>query len=321
MNWKKWARRFLRISFVLFLLFNMVSAFHAWKFTHFYNDPSLRHRDMSKAGFMDKAGAIVFGISYPKSENKNQPAGKYKVINLKTADGLRIEGWLQGPAEDSVLARGTVILFHGHGGSKSSLLAEAEYFLEAGFKTLLIDFRAHGGSSGETCTIGKAEAEEVKLAADFVKAGGEKNIILYGISMGAAAITSAMDQYPDLQPQKIILEMPFASLLDAVEGRVKIMGLPEEPIGRFLTFWGGVEQGFWAFNHNPADYAKKINCPVLLQWGALDNRVKRSETEAIFRNLGSVKKEMVVYEQSGHQSLLLKEPEKWKQQVNSFIAE
>ena len=59
--------------------------------------------------------------------------------------------------------------------------------------------------------------------------------------------------------------MPFGSLPDAVKGRVKIMGLPQEPISTLLTFWGGVQNGFWAFNLKPSEYAKKIKCPVLLQ--------------------------------------------------------
>lgn len=70
-----------------------------------------------------------------------------------------------------------------------------------------------------------------------------------------------------MQPSKIILEMPFGSLNNAVKGRVRTMGLPEQPISTLLCFWGGAEQGFWAFNHNPYEYAQKITCPTLLQWG------------------------------------------------------
>jgi hypothetical protein len=58
--------------------------------------------------------------------------------------------------------------------------------------------------------------------------------------MGAAAVSKAINDYP-LQPSKIILEMPFGSLLEAAEGRIKIMKLPPEPLATLITFWGGTE--------------------------------------------------------------------------------
>ena len=113
--------------------------------------------------------------------------------------------------------------------------------------------------------------------------------------------------------------MPFASLLQAVDSRVKIMGLPQEPISSLLTFWGGVEQGFWAFDHGPAVFVKKIHCPVLLQWGAHDGRVSKEEIDEIYNNIPSEKK-LVIYESAAHQSLYLKEPTKWETQVRGFLS-
>ena len=73
-------------------------------------------------------------------------------------------------------------MFHGHGSSKSKLLDEAAFMKKSGYNVFLIDLRAHGGSDGNTCTIGYREAEDVKLAYDFVRSQGEKNIVLWGIS-------------------------------------------------------------------------------------------------------------------------------------------
>jgi hypothetical protein len=112
--------------------------------------------------------------------------------------------------------------------------------------------------------------------------------------------------------------MPFASILQAAEGRIKMMGLPGEPLAGFITFWGGTEHGFWAFNMKPAEFAKKITVPVLLQWGRKDPRVQQAETDAVYENLAG-KKELVVYETAGHESLCDKEHGKWVTAVNSFL--
>lgn len=136
--------------------------------------------------------------------------------------------------------------------------------------------------------------------------------------MGAAAITSAFDKHPDMKPDGVILELPFGSLKQAVITRTKIMGIPGEPVSSLLTFWGGIENGFNAFSLKPAEYAKQINCPVLLQAGALDNKVSLKEIDAIYSNILTEKKK-VVYETATHESLYRKEPELWKQSVKGFL--
>ena len=123
----------------------------------------------------------------------------------------------------------------------------------------------------------------------------------------------------DIPHNTIFLEMPFGTIEDAVEGRVKMMGLPPQPVSILLTFWGGVEHGFWAFNMKPQEYAKKITCPVLLQWGKNDPRVTKKEEERLFANLAAAHKKFVVYDSSQHESLCKKENEKWMAEINAFL--
>ena len=47
---------------------------------------------------------------------------------------------------------------------------------------MLVDFRAHGNSDGNTCTIGYDESEDVKLAYDYISNKGEKNIVADALS-------------------------------------------------------------------------------------------------------------------------------------------
>jgi uncharacterized protein len=309
----KLLRRLLLSLLIVFILLNIMSAFHAYKFTHFYDEAGLKRVKPEEMSLGDKAEAILLGVKYPKSVNALIPQVPYETVYLKTSDNLQAEGWHCRQAS----SKGTVILFHGHGSSKSKVLPEAMSFYSLGYNVFLIDFRAHGGSQGNTCTIGYEEAEEVKLAYDHISQT-EKNIILWGISLGAATITRAVSEY-ELKPSKVILEMPFGSLLEAVEGRVSTMGLPAQPLSSLLAFWGGIEQGFWAFNHNPCDYAAKLKCPVLLQWGRNDARVTEAETNCILQSIPGKQKKLVVYEQSGHQSLFANETEKWEREIRRFL--
>ena len=309
------AKFLFRTLLLLFILLNIVTAFHAYKFTHFYeaSEAPVNKSEM-KSGW-DVTKDILFGINAYKQKNKVLADSTFENVYLTTSDKIKLQGWYLKPAGT---AKGTVILFHGHGNKKSSVLEEAAGFRQMGYNTMLLDFRAHGNSEGNTSSIGYYETEDVKLAYDFVKNKGEKNIILWGISMGAAAVSKAMNDYP-LQPSKVILEMPFASIVQAAEGRIKMMGLPGQPLATLITFWGGVEHGFWAFNMKPAEFVKQIKCPVLVQWGRKDPRVKQEETDLIYANITAPKK-LVVYETAAHESLCEKEPAKWKNEVRDFLS-
>lgn len=304
----------LRFIVVLFVLLNIVVAFHAYKFTHFYNNGEFSIKKAEDKSGWDKTKDILFGINAEKKMNTVTADSTFQTVYFKTKDSLKLEAWYI-PVESAV---GTVLLFHGHGGTKSGVIKEAGSLNKMGYNTLLVDFRAHGNSEGNTCTIGYDESEDVKLAYDFISTKGEKNIVLWGISMGASTITKAVKDH-QLEPKKIILEMPFGTIEDAVIGRVKMMGLPPQPIAALLTFWGGTENGFWAFGMKPQEFVSAIKCPVLLQWGKNDPRVSKAEEEILFSNITNPNKKFVIYETAGHESLCKKEPEKWGNEVASFL--
>jgi hypothetical protein len=316
---KKWIKGISFTVLILFGLLNIISAFHAYKFTHFYTD-GVAVKKPEEMSFGEKASAIFFGIKYPKSKVVDSLLIPHTTISIITTDSLKLEAWylIQPVTGDIHLFKGTVLMFHGHGSCKSAIIKEAEAFYKMGYEVVMTDFRAHGNSEGNVCTIGFNESKDVKAVYDYVQQRGEKNIILWGISLGAATITKAVADF-HIQPNKIILEMPFGTLSDAVKGRVRTMGLPEQPISTLLSFWGGTEQGFWAFSHKPEEYAKKITCPVLLQRGDLDKRVSEVETKRVFDNLASKRKIFVPYKNCGHVSLCKNENTKWVYQVTAFL--
>ncbi len=323
---KKWLRRTARIIIGLFLFFNIVMACNAWKFTHYYDDPELRKPQPK--GFLSTVGNIIFGQKMAKRQNDSVPSLPFVKLFLTNKEGIKLETWsisTTNPIVDSFQfkslsphPKNTIIMFHGQGSCKSAILREAYEFVQLGYNVFMIDFRSHGGSEGEQSTIGLKEAEDVRIAYQYVKDKTKQEPILWGVSLGAATITRAVAEY-NLQPKKIILEMPFGSLNSAVKGFMRIKGLPQA-FAPFLTFWGGTLGGKWAFSHQPTEFAKSITCPVLLQWGANDPRVTKAEQEEIFTNLNSTKKQLVVYETAAHESLCTKEHEKWVKHVSDFLA-
>lgn len=307
----KWIVRVLLFQLILI---NISAAFHAYRFTHYYDDDKIRNQGSSQGKPLLRTWRLMTGRKLAKSLIQYYPTIPYDTVQLTTGNGIKLEAWYM--KADS--AKGTVILFHGLNSNKGNVLAEAFSFISFGYNTMLVDIRAHGNSDGIANSLGYKESEEVKLAYDHISKKGEKNIVLWGMSLGAVIITKAIWQY-DLQPQKIILEMPFDRLQDHIKARARIGGFPGEPFGFFVTFWTGIERGYWGYGHKTSLYAKKINCPVLLQWGNSDEYVLEKETQRIFAAIGSPKKKLEIYEKARHGPLLAGNEVKWEQTVNEFL--
>lgn len=292
---------------VLFVLLNAVLFFQAWALTHYAPDITGKTQDPHKLSFGQKMKVVFTGVKNPRPVNRHLPDVKYSSLDLQS--NKRINAWII-PAGNP---RGTVILFHGFGGEKSGLLGKASIFRDSGFNTVLVDFMGSGASEGNQTTIGYAEAEEVKTAFDYVRQKGEKHLLLFGISMGAVAIMRAEAVFA-IRPEANIIECPYGTLMKTVDARFRNMGMPTFPMAPMLVFWGGLQNGFNGFKLNPEEYAKSIQAPTLLMYGAKDDKVSMTETQEIYANLAGEKK-LVVYPEAAHENYLTKYRPEWSRDI------
>lgn len=296
---------------VIFVLMNVIAYFHAYKFTHFNPDSTLVRKNPKDLTTAEKARILFTGIDNPRPINTQKPTQPYTTIKLKS--NVALECW-HIKAKD---AKGTVVLFHGYAGDKSQMLDKSDAFLKMGYNTLLVDFMGSGGSGGNSTSIGYHEAEEVKTCFEYLKHQGENNIYLFGTSMGAVAILKTISDYL-ISPEGIIIECPFGTMYQTVCARFNAMHVPTFPMAGLLMFWGGVQNDFWAFDHNPAEYAKNVNCPALLLYGEKDERVSRAEIDAILKNLNG-NKELKTYPNAGHENYLIQYKKEWVKDVGTFL--
>jgi len=310
---KKISKRLLFIGATIFILMNVVAAFHAYKFTHFAPANTVRTADPRQLSLSEKIKTIFTGVSLPKPVARVAKPKNASEIIIKKGD-KELNTWLI-PAANRT--KGVVVLCHGYGGEKTTMMDRAKVFVQLGYDALLIDFSSVGRSNGNNSTIGYNEADEVALIVEHLEQKGYKNIVLMGSSMGAAAIMRAVSIYP-MNIRAAIIECPFGTMKKTVVKRFENMGVPPFPMADLLVFWGGALNGFNAFAHNPETYAKGMKVPTLLLYGAKDVNVSMEETQSIFNNLAGPKK-LIVYPEAGHESYLNKYADKWRDDVNRFL--
>lgn len=287
------------------LALNVAAFVAAWGLTHF-TPRSARFRMLSAVGT----------VSLPRPENRREPdfGLPWQAHQLEGAHDVTLEAWhvpLEAP-------RGLVVLFHGYADSKARLFPAAREFLRMGFSVFLVDFNGSGGSEGSATSVGFHEAVDVAAALEYARRlEPARPVVLYGASMGAAAILGAVAQHGSA-PEAVILECPFDNLLATVSHRFERHHLAALPLAHLLLFWGGVQQGFNPFRHNPAAYAKAVKMPALLMAADGDPYVTLDETRAIFGGLAGPKR-LLTCRASRHVVCLDADAGDWRREVGEFL--
>ena len=267
----------------------------------------------------------TFGIGLPRPVNSRLPRDfglEYTTDRIPVGDREWLESWFV-PAPNPSASKGTILLFPGQGGSKGKqLLAPAQVLHRLGYDALLVDFRGVGGSSGRTSTIGVREAKDVALAVTYARQlqqqfQRQSPIILYGVSMGTAAILQAVAR-ENVTPDAIVLELPFSRLLDAVRVRLAARGMPTFPMAELVVFWGGIQHGFNGFAHNPIDDARQVSCPTLVLHGKGDRWMSLTQMDELMAAFPA-QKQLTLFPDAGHQLLVTVDRDLWSQSIDRIL--
>jgi pimeloyl-ACP methyl ester carboxylesterase len=314
---RKRRRRLAAVGLLVVALvaFNLVVRRHARAFLEFTHNGALT-RPPEQLSTREKFDVLVSGVSIPKPSNAYSPAHlglAHDTIEIETADGATLSVWVMPAPESS----GTVVLFHGYSQSKDSLLSAAAQFRALGYSCYVVDFRGAGDSSESYTTIGVHEARDVAAVVGAIEHCDP--IVLYGVSMGAAAILRAL-AHEGVEADAAILDAPFDRMLTTVRNRFEFMGLPAFPSAELLVFWGGRSFGFSGFEHDPVEYAALVSTPTLILHGSEDRFARPAEVTAVFDALAGAK-QIATFEGIGHEQIAVVRAGEWRDQVAPFLHE
>ena len=143
-------------------------------------------------------------------------------LELTTPDGLKLKAWYA-PAEKET--KRFAICIHGHncnGPDECSHLFPF-YRNTLGYNYLLPDLRGHGRSEGNKIGFSALDYKDINLWIDYLVArfGEDIEIILHGISMGAATAMMVNNHSPRKQVKLIIEDCGFTNAYEQVGIKVK----------------------------------------------------------------------------------------------------
>lgn len=235
-------------------------------------------------------------------------------IELKSTSGSILSGWKINASEP----KGVILLFHGIRGNRLSMLSRADMLYKHNYSTVLIDFQAHGESTGEHITIGHLEKQDVRATLAYAKKSfPDAPIGIIGTSMGGAAAILASP----LDVDALVIESVYSNIRNAVHNRVKMrLGVLSWLPAELLLAQLQPRLGIKIEDLNPIGSIEKVQCPIFVISGRNDQHTTLEEAQRIY-SAASAPKQLWLVDDVAHDNIYQFAPEEYTQKVIGFFEE
>ena len=219
----------------------------------------------------------------------------------------------------------TAIVLPGYMDTKEDMGEYDALFHELGYNTLTPDPRAQGKSEGNYIGYGWPEKDDVKKWINYLlqKTGKQQQIVVYGLSMGAATAMMTSGLKLPQQVKVFIEDCGYTSVKDEIEHEAGVLynmpAFPRFPLVEILSGINRLKVGYFMGNASSVNQLHKNHRPMLFIHGSRDNFVP---TRMVYPNYKATKgpKEIWVAPKAKHAKSFSKYPKEYKKRVATFLA-
>lgn len=259
---------------------------------------------------------------------------EFSPVGFRSSDGILLKGWcIPATVPAGEKPRGTIIYCHGHNRTRVEMLPEAVFAHGLGYNGLLFDLRHQGQSGGTISTVGYQERLDAEAAVRYAleQEKAERPIILWGVSMGAAAALLAAADSPEVSA--VISDSTFLNFSDTVRHHYYLFRgfarrrwwwfppLPAFPITDEVILWAA-----WRGHFQPADFdmekaVKRINPrPIFFVGVQGDPRMPPAIARTLYAEATSPQKQIVILPGNRHGEGFTQATEQYEKTVTEFLA-
>lgn len=236
---------------------------------------------------------------------------------LDSVDGLRLHGLL---ARQKEATDRWVIGIHGYTGCADEMGYRAGEFYRRGYHMLFPDNRGHGKSEGTYVGLGWHDRLDILTWIQWLcQRFPGCQIILYGLSMGGAAVMmTAGEKLPD-NVRLIIEDCGYSSAKDEMAHEAKFLfHLPYFPLVSAASLICRIRAGYTFGEASAVKQLAKAEKPMLFLHGGKDTFVPTAMLDVVY-HAAACPKEKLVIEGAGHGESYLVNPELYWDTVFGFI--
>ena len=245
----------------------------------------------------------------------------FEHIEMTSRDGLLLQGYFLEAKEPT---NKLVIAAHGYLGRGSDMGLYGQYYYEElGYNFFTADSRGHGRSEGDYIGFGWPDrlgyVDWINVMIE--KLGTDTEIILHGLSMGAATVLmTAGEELPD-NVKLVIADSPYTSVHDLFSYQIKRMfKLPAFPFIHSTSVVTNAKAGYSFTEASALKQVKKAEVPILYIAGDADTFVPTEMAHELYENTKS-KAELVTFEGANHGESFVMDEEKYIRVLDEFLEE
>ena len=241
---------------------------------------------------------------------------KCMISYIESEDGLKLKGWYY-PNNGS---RKCVILVHGYMGDHGNMMTLAAKYHSWGYSVLLPDNRAHGESEGKYIGMGWLDRRDISRWMDWLSTViDEPEIILHGVSMGAATVMMAAgDNHPALKA--VVEDCGYTSVWDIFADELKVLfHLPAFPLMDFCSGVMKLKAGYSAKEASSIKQLSKTDIPMLFIHGTEDRFVAFRMLDINYNAKSRGYREKLEIPGARHAESEYTDPEKYYGTVKAFL--
>ena len=240
----------------------------------------------------------------------------YESVSIVSNDGLRLQGMYYHSKDGAPLDIG----FHGYRSTAvRDFCGGAIMGMAAGHNVLLVKQRGCCDSEGHTISFGVNERQDCLSWINYAieRFGKDTQIVLYGVSMGAATVLCASElELPD-NVKGIIADSPFSTPIDIIRTVAVSMGIPKGIVGPLATLAARLFGRFDLHGASALEAVKNAKTPILIIHGEDDRFVPCDMGRAIHA-ASPEGTELVTFPEAGHAMNYIWDPEGYHRVVRAF---
>lgn len=214
-----------------------------------------------------------------------------------------------------------VIMCHQYGGGPETMAQYAEHFYDLGFNIVLPYLRGHGKSEYGNITLGWGDSDDILCWVDsIVEKDKDARIVLFGVSMGANAVTlAASKDLPD-NVRLIISDSCYTSVSDLMKEFIKNDTHFSSLIVTGLTSAfskGKIGETFK--NADTVAQVRNIKLPIMFINGENDAVVPPLVSKKLYENCEADGVEEVIISEGTHGRNIEADESKYWSNIDGFI--
>ena len=238
-------------------------------------------------------------------------------FHITSSDNLKLHNYIL--TNDS--SKKWAVIVHGYTSEAIKMATYAKNFYEMGYNIIMPDLRGHGKSEGHYIGMGWDERLDIIDLIDHIVANNiDSQIVLFGVSMGAATVMNVSGETLPSNVKAVIEDCGYTSTSDEFAYQLKSMyKLPSFPLINAASLVSQVKAGYSFTEGSPIEQIKKSITPTLFIHGDQDGFVPYFMLDELY-NVSTVEKERLVIKGAEHAEAHKTDPTLYWSTIKSFLA-